>query len=256
MRSRRRTGAVEQEADRLSRAITATLALEVRAGRLALKMTQAALAAEVGVHQGRISQIERGRGQRLPLDRWIAIGVALQRPFAVSFSRPNYADRHVADAGHLKIQELLLALAQHAGRTGSFELPTRPSDPSRSADVVVIDEPNHCLIVQEAWNTFGDLGAAVRSTNRKAVEAEDLTVAIAKRGPLRVAVVWVVRASATNRAVVSRYPHVFATAFPGSSRRWVRALMGTAAPPEERGLVWADPAIGRLFEWRRDNADQ
>lgn len=244
-------GSVVQEADRLARAIAATLALEVRAGRRARRMTQAALGASVGVQQGRISQVERGMGQRLPLDRWIAIGAALGRPFAASFSRPVGPDRGFDDAGHLAIQELLLSLARRAGRTGSFELPTRPTDPARSVDVAVVDAGRTCLILQEAWNTFGDLGAAVRSTNRKIAEAADLAVVLGNGRAMRVAGVWVVRASANNRALIGRYPHIFEAAFPGSSRQWVAALTRGEDPPMREGLVWADPAAGRLFEWRR-----
>jgi hypothetical protein len=63
--------------------------------------------------------------------------------------------------------------------------------------------------------------------------------------------VWVVRATARNRALVARYPEVFGRAFPGSSRRWLEALTAGAAPPDEPGLIWSDVAGTRLFAWRR-----
>jgi hypothetical protein len=105
-------------------------------------------------------------------------------------------------------------------------------------------------IVIECWNSFGDIGAALRSTARKVAELGELLVSRwAEEG--RVASVWIVRATARNRQLVERYPEVFATRFPGSSRRWVEALTTGAEPPAEPGLVWCDVGATRLFEWRR-----
>jgi hypothetical protein len=149
------------------------------------------------------------------------------------------------------MQERLLDLARRTGRIATFELPTRAADPRYSIDVCVRDPIHRVLIVQEAWNTFGDLGAAVRSTNRKTAEATDLAAGVDEGTPYRVAVVWVLRSTAANRMLVGRYPHIFRTAFPGSSRSWVRALTDGEAPPDAPGLVWLDPATGRISEWRK-----
>jgi hypothetical protein len=61
----------------------------------------------------------------------------------------------------------------------------------------------------------------------------------------------VVRATARNRALLARYPEVFAARFPGSSARWVRALTTGEAPPGQPGLVWAIVDAARVFAWRR-----
>ncbi|HET7676557.1 MAG TPA: hypothetical protein VFK38_01740 [Candidatus Limnocylindrales bacterium] len=103
----------------------------------------------------------------------------------------------------------------------------------------------------ECWNSLGDIGAAARATSRKAAEAADMAVAVGGERPYRVATCWVLRASARNRALVARYPEVFAARFPGSSVRWVRALSAGQEPPVEPGLVWCDAAATRLFAWRR-----
>ncbi len=63
--------------------------------------------------------------------------------------------------------------------------------------------------------------------------------------------VWLVRATARNRALVARYPEVFAARFPGSSAGWVRALVAGAPTPTGTGLVWCDVASTRVFAWRR-----
>ena len=203
--------------------------------------------------QGAVSAIERGIGSRVPLQTWIALGIALERPLAVSFSRPLGETRGPADAGHLEIQEHILALARATGRRGTFELPTRPNDPARSTDVGLRDDRHRVLIQVECWNTFGDLGAAVRATHRKAAESESHAVAtfVGDGQPYRVATVWVVRATAANRAILARYPHVVDAAFPGSSRQWCRALIHGAEPPVEPGIGWFDPSTSRLQEHRR-----
>ena len=230
-----------------------SLGREVRGARIRLHLTQAELAARVGVHQTWISGIELGREAGVSLETWVALGVALGRPLAVSFSKP--LDRTMAtpaDAGHLEIQEALLALAAATGRRGVAELPTRPADPAHSTDVALRDDVHRVLILEEAWNTFGDVGAAIRSTHRKRAEAEERAVVLGGDGaPYRVATVWIVRATAANRAIVARYPHLFATTFDGSSRAWARALTNDEAPPDRPGLVWFDAATRGLVAWRR-----
>lgn len=74
---------------------------------------------------------------------------------------------------------------------------------------------------------------------------------MARRGewPHAVGVVWEVRASIRNRALVARYPEVFAAWFPGSSFGWVRALATGTVLPGQPGLAWCDVAGTRLFAW-------
>ena len=207
------------------------------------------------MHQTAISRIERGLGSYVSLATWVALGVALGRPFAATLSKPIDATADTRDAGHLAIQEHLLSLAHAAGRSATFELPTRPRDPARSIDVGIRDDANRCLIVAEAWNTFGDLGAAVRAMHRKLAEAGDLAAAIdSEREPYRVAGVWVVRASAANRALIARYPNIVEDAFPGSSADWVRALEDARGTPLEAGLIWRDPSTATLRPRRRRGA--
>jgi transcriptional regulator with XRE-family HTH domain len=248
--ARRRPTDTIREADRLTRGMAEALGIAVKAGRTRLRLSQAELAARVGVHQSWISRIELGQGEGVPLELWVALGVALGRPLAMTFSRPLGELRGPADAGHLSMQERLLALARATGRAVTFELPTRPADPSRSIDVCVRDARHRVLLIEEAWNTFGDLGAAARSTNRKVAESADLAATFDDGPPYRVAAVWVVRPSTTNRALLGRYPAIFKAACPGSSRTWARALVSDVAPPREPGLVRLDPASGRITEWR------
>ncbi len=247
---RRRPTDTIRKASRLTEALAQALGRTIWERRRRLGLTQAQLGGRVGVQQSWISRIELGRGRAVPLELWAGIGVALGQPFAASFTRALGEERRPADIGHLEIQEHLLALARTTGRIGLFELPTRPLDPAYSIDVCVRDSQARVLFIEEAWNTFGDVGAALRSTRRKEAEAADLAATIDDGPPFRVATVWVVRASATNRATLGRYPEIVRSVFPGSSRDWTRALTSAAAPPTQPGLVWYDPATRRLHEWR------
>jgi hypothetical protein len=212
-------------------------------------LTQGELGERVSLSQATVSLIERGHGGGLTLDAWQRIGVALDRPVIVALARD--AHEEPADAGHLRMQELVLRLGRAWGAVRTFEPPTRPSDPARSTDVGLRDDPRRRLLLVECWNTIGDVGAAVRSTNRKLVEAEALAVAIAgDAAPYGVSGCWIVRATSRNRALVARYPEIFASRFPGSSRSWVATLNRGTTPPREAALVWCDAACRRLFEWR------
>jgi hypothetical protein len=69
-------------------------------------------------------------------------------------------------------------------------------------------------------------------------------------GSYRVAACWVIRATAANRELARRYPAILSTEFPGSSRRWVAALIHGHAPPIGSGFVWVDADATTLREAR------
>jgi transcriptional regulator with XRE-family HTH domain len=209
--------------------------------------TRTELARRAGLGRMVVSRIERG-ATNLDLDVLQRVGIALARPVIVTFGRdPGEAP---ADAGHLAIQELVLRLGRAVGYDGSFELPTRSTEPWRSVDVGLAAPARHRLLLVECWNTIGDVGAAARSSERKRA---DLDALVAGRwgAEVRVGVLWVVRATARNRTLVQRYPEVFAARFPGASRAWVDALASGSPPPIDPGLVWCDVGATRIFEWRR-----
>jgi transcriptional regulator with XRE-family HTH domain len=228
---------------REAQAIAATLGSGAQATRRRRGLTQRGLGKRVGLGQSEISYIERGHGARTPLETWIAIGIALNRPLAVGFSR-DIADPMPRDAGHLAAQELLLGIAIATGRIAQFEVATRPANPSHSIDIGLRDERHRVLIVVEIWNRLDDVGSAARSTARKVAEAAGLAAFHEPTG--RVASCWLLVDTAANRALVRRYPAIFQARFDGSSRAWVRALMTGGPPPDRPGIGWVDPRAGRL----------
>lgn len=249
MPGRRRT-AMSVEVARRRREHGARIGGHVRAARIRRRWTQARLAVEAGVGRMAISRLERGEGN-LDLELLERIAIALGVPLRLELGRDPRED--VADAGHLAMQELVLRHGRAGGFTRQFELPTKPNEPWRSIDVALGDPRRRVAIDVECWNTVGDFGAAARSSTRKAAELEQL--AIAAWGPeARAALVWLVRDSSRNRALVARYPAVFATAFPASSRAWVEALTAGGEVPTDPGLVWCDVRRGRIYAWRRPAA--
>ncbi len=212
-------------------------------------MTQRHLGDRAGLSQSVISQVERGLGGSLSLDVWQRIFTALGRRLTMEAERDPVEEPR--DAGHLALQELVLRVGRQAGYSTSFELATRPSEPSRSTDVGLRDDLRRRLVLVECWNTFGDIGAAVRSSSRKLAEAAELAIAVGGDRAHSVRGCWVIRATAANRGLVARYPQIFAARFPGSSAAWVRALTVGAQPPDEPGIVWSDVPATRLFAWRR-----
>jgi DNA-binding XRE family transcriptional regulator len=237
----------QRAGDREAERIAVTLGVDWRDARRAGHLTQAQLGERVGLSRSRIGQLEAGRGGSAQLDTWVRLGMVLGRPFAARFTREMHGLIEPADAGHLAGQELILRLARHLGRHGSFELPTRPSTrDGLSVDVGVRDDVHRAMILIEIWNTTSDLGAASRSSSRKIAEVEGLA---SFRG-YRVALCWLLIDTASNRALVRRYPEVIRARFPGSSIGWVRCLTLGQAPPAEAGIAWIDPRSQRLTPLR------
>jgi hypothetical protein len=188
-------------------------------------------------------------GASTGLELWVAIGVAIGRPLAVTLSRE--IEIEPAGTGHLAIQELVMRLAQRSGAASTFELPTRPATPARSIDVGIRDDLRRMLFVIEIWNRLDDLGAAIRGFDRKMAEAGALAVAIAHgREQYRVASCWILRDTVANRRLVARYPAILGSRFPGSSLGWVRALTNGHPIPADPGLIWASADARRLVPLR------
>lgn len=240
---------VATEARRRNREQLTVLGRGILEARRRRRRTQRQLADHAGVSRSALGRIERGEGGGHTMDTWQRVALAAGTPLVLRLQRDPL--EATADAGHLAMQELLLRLGRQIGFRGSFELATRPSEPWRSSDVGLRDDRRRRLWLIECWNSVGDVGAGARSSARKVAEAEAFAVAIGGEAPYRVASCWVVRDTKRNRALVHRYPEVFASRFPGSSHRWAESLTTGADAPTELGLVWCDRDATRLFAWRR-----
>ena len=186
-------------------AAAGTLGNAVRFSRKRRRLTQAALAKIVGISRQRLGDLENGRGVAAPADVWFALAEALGRYLRFEFARDPLAE--LADAGHLAMQELLLRESLKGGWERAFEARSREWGSDRSIDVRLIHPKHRRLVIAECWNTFSDLGAASRSSERKVRDVQQQAVAIAGDGaPYRVGLVWVVRDSKSNRELVDQVP--------------------------------------------------
>lgn len=227
----------------------ARLGADLRAARNRRRLTQEQLAKRAGISRSSASRIERGLGGGQTIDTWQRLALGAGVPLLVRLQRDALED--TADAGHLAMQELILRLGRPMAAGRSFELPSRSSEPWRSSDVGLRVDRLRQLWLIECWNSIGDIGAGARSSSRKVAEAAAMAVAVGGERPYAVRSCWVLRDTRRNRALVQRYPEVFAVRFPGSSRGWVEAFTKAAAPPPEPGLIWCDRSTTRLFAWRR-----
>jgi len=205
----------------------AKLGGEIRASRKRRGMTQKELGDRVGLSQSAVSEVETGNGSGYSLNAWQEVFLALGRPLIIDARRDPAADPF--DAGHLAIQELVLRLATAARFVGTFELPVRPGLSRHSVDIFLRDDRRRLMVVCEAWNSFGDIGAASRSFSWKLAQAEE--VAGGLEDEYWVGGCWIVRATVANRSLIGRYPSIFASRFPGSSQSWASALTDGAQPP-------------------------
>jgi transcriptional regulator with XRE-family HTH domain len=233
----------------IARTATIRAGSDVRLARKRRRMTLDALAARVGISRARMSEIELGEGGGAPLDVWFAIAQALGRYLKFEFVRDPLAD--VADAGHLAIQELVISVAKAAGWEVEIEAATRAWASNRSIDVRLVDRLHRWIVIVECWNSFGDIGAAARSSNAKVRDEQLHAAAITGDGaPFSVHLVWVVRDTRANRELVGRYPQAFQTRLPGASVAWLKALSRRTAPPAQPGFVWCDVRSKRFFARR------
>jgi len=163
---------------RLAEKVSSEAGREVVVARKRRRLTQARLAEIVGVSRPRLAAIEAGKGGGAPLEVWFSIARALGRYLKFEFAWDPLSE--LVDAGHLAIQELVIRVGSVAGWEVTVEVPSRAWDSRRSIDVRLTNRRARRIVIVECWNTFGDLGAATRSSNEKIRDEEQRAVAIGR----------------------------------------------------------------------------
>ena len=212
-------------------------------------LRQVDVAERAGVTQSWVSRMERGHGGTASLETWAAAAEAASVRLVTFLEAIPGADRP-RDYEHLKRQQLIIELARRGGWTAIPEA-TLERDRGRifprSVDVRLRRVVTTERAVVEIWDYFDDVGAAIRSFERKLADSgHDEPTGDAAVGGL-----FVVRGTRRNRQLVAEFQSLFAARFPGPSTAWLRALTDPEAPmPGEPALAWTDVAGTRLIAAR------
>lgn len=222
------------------------LATAARDRRLALGLTQAAVAERAGVSQRQVSRLESAAAANADLRMWTVVGAAVGLQLASFFEDAPGADLP-RDIQHLTGQNLVLETAGPGGWAGTPEAAVPGDGPRpRSIDVRLSRSTRNEVAVVEIWDLILDGGEVMRG-----LEAKVIAVQRALPDGWRAQGLLVVRGTRRNRALVTRLASLFAARYPASSAGWIRALRDKDAPmPREPGLVWTDVRGHRLLAAR------
>src|SRR4029079_15736557 len=98
-----------------------------------------------------------------------------------------------------------------AGWSARIEASSDPAS-SRHATDILLRRGRGTTVLVEIWNRLDDLGAALRSTDRKLAGVRP-TSATSRS-------LWILVDTAANREIVRRYPTLLRSPFPPSSAPW------------------------------------
>jgi transcriptional regulator with XRE-family HTH domain len=249
----RRTSAQVRADDR-------ALVLEQKLGKMLLdrrtelRLSQQEASTRAGISQGGWSGLERGASATL--HTWSRAAMAVETTLE-AYLRLASAATSPRDAAHLRNQELVLRSAAPGRWRGlPEELIDREARTSRAVDVLLYRPlvrplPDEYALA-EVYDWFADVGAALRDWQRRLAALERYAIARMTDDTVpRVAGLWVVRATARNRALVRDHATLFHSRFGGSGRAWLEALGNAARPmPDAAAMVWVSVSGDRLYPAR------
>ena len=226
-----------------ARRAAAALGVDLRRTRLRRQLTLDQLGPRAGIGRSRLQELEAGEGATAPLRIWFALGAALDRPFAVGFSRDLSRPPEPADAGQLAAQELVLQLAHAAGRIGLFELPTRPSARDGGSIDVGMRDDEHRF---SSWSRSGtECRTWVRRADRRSASGSRR-----RRSPRFAATASRRAGSSSTRRRTARSSGAsrpcFGRCSPGRRSPGFVAWWTAPPPPVEPGIAWVDPRSRRI----------
>lgn len=222
-----------------------TLANACRDGRLALGLTQLALASKVGVARSYIAAIERGRANP-SLDVIVRLAAALGLELDLTLRSPVIVgDRRQRDAVHARCSGYVDRRLRGAGWETAREVAIVDGRWRGWIDLLAFDRRTGTLIIIEIKTVIDDLGALERQVGW--YERMARRVALDRGWRPRRVVTWLlVLSSEQNQQAMTQNGDVFGRAFPVRSPS-MEALVGdpSAGWPGGRGIALIDPARRR-----------
>lgn len=222
-----------------------TLARACRDGRLALGLTQSALAAAVGVARSYIAAIERGRANP-SLDVIVRLAPALGLELELTLRSPVIVgDRRQRDAVHARCSGYVDRRLRHAGWETAREVAIIDGRWRGWIDLLAFDPRTGTLIVIEIKTVIDDVGALERQIGWYERAARRLAL---ERGwrPRRIVTWLLVLSSEQNELAMTQNRDVFDRAFPVEVGAMEALHNDPGAPsPRGRALAMIDPARRR-----------
>ena len=233
--------------------LAAALGRAVRAARRQAGRTQAHVGNLAGVAQSTVSDAELGRTASLSLATWGRLAAAVGSDLHAYLSQASTTDLP-RDHAHLRAQELVLRTAAGGGWTGRpEEMLDVNTTGSRAADVVLRRGGEVALV--EVWDWFEDVGAAIRSWDRRLARLEQTATAShpmdTGRPVARACGCWVVRATRRNRLLVGEHRAFFRARFGIAGASWLAALRSRATiMPDAPAMLWISVNGDHVFASR------
>jgi len=218
-----------------------TLARACRDGRLALGLTQCALAAKVGVARSYIAAIERGRANP-SLDVIVHLAAALGLELDLNLRAPiMIGDRRQHDAVHARCSGYVDRRLRTAGWETEAEVAIVDGRWRGWIDLLAFDRRTGTLIVIEIKTVIDDMGALERQVGWYERAARDVA---RTRGwqPRRVVTWLLVLSTEQNEQALIQNVDVIDRAFPVRPPSMERLLEDPAASlPRGRSIALIDP---------------
>jgi transcriptional regulator with XRE-family HTH domain len=214
--------------------VPASLGLQLRRTRIALRRRQLDLAASANVSQATVSRVELGRGGPVSMATWIRIPGSLGMEFRV-VPHQDARDR-------LAIQRRCHQLVVELSRLGQWSAITlldggRPE----CSETVLERNDRHEVAVIRVWDLITDVERAVADLG-SSVERER-----ASRGEAwQVSGAVIIARSALLLRRMSEGGRAVDLAFPVRGARWLAALTGDRPIPPAPGMIWTDFPMTRL----------
>ena len=199
------------------------IGLSLRALRHRRGLTQAALAAAIGVSRSTIARIERGQADRATFQRLHRVATALGASVNVRILWHGEALDRLLDAAHADLTETVLGLLTDAGWEVATEVSFNVRGERGVIDILAFHPATGSMLVVEIKSVVPDLQAMLATMDRKVRIAREIG---RERGwhVASVSKLLVVPDDRTARRRVARHAAIFATALPARTvavRRWL-----------------------------------
>jgi transcriptional regulator with XRE-family HTH domain len=207
------------------------LGLSLRALRLRRRLTQASVAARVGVSRATIARMERGHADQVTLRLLVRVAAEHGATLSVRVLWHGEALDRLLDAAHADLTDAVLRLLRTAGWEVATEVSFNEYGDRGTIDILAYHRSTASLLVIEIKSVVPDLQAMLGTLDRKVRAAGT----IARERGWRVGSVsrlLVLPDDRTARRRVERHAAIFRTALPertAAARRWLKAPVGVLA---------------------------